>query len=307
MALQKEVWVQDIQENLFANNSFMNLIGLNDNAYVQNKTVHLPQAGANPAVKKDRNVFPATVTQRTDSDLTYNLSQYTTDPIQIAALDAWQISYDKRKSVMGQHQNKLSNTIANQSLYAWAASGSSRIVRTSGSAGATLAPSATGTRNALTLNDISAAVSILDNDNIDPNDERYIIMPAAMYWKDFVNISQIQKYLEYGSANLPTGKVVNILGLKIIVRSSVLVYDNSTPPVIKTVGDDGTPSSPASTDNLGALVVSASYVRKALGMIDVFTAERRPEWYGDIISALVMHGAAKARTNQEGIVSIVQQ
>jgi uncharacterized protein YciI len=307
MALQKEVWIQDIQENLFANNTFMNNIGVDDSGFVTNKTVHVPQAGANPTVKKDRSVFPATITQRGDADLTYSLHQYTTDPIQVTALDKLQVSYDKRQSVMKQHQNKLSNSIANNTLYAWAPSGSSRQIITSGATSTkNLAPSATGSRKVLTFQDIADAVALLDVDNIDPEDPRFIIMPSNIYWNDFMQITQINKYLEYGKANTPSGNVTDVLGLKIIRRSSVLVYDNTGTPVIKAVNDDGIPTSPATTDNQAILVVSASYVRKAIGVIDVFDAERRPEWYGDIISALVMQGAAIGRTNQEGVVAIVQ-
>lgn len=305
MALQTEVWSRDIQETLWANNSFMSQIGMDDSQYLANKTVHLPQSGLAPAVKKNRAVFPAQVTERTDSEVTYNLDQYTTDPIMVTMLEELQNSYDKRQSVLKQHVQKLSNAMANNTLYEWAPTLSPRVVLTSGTTAANaLAPGATGNRKALVLADIQEAVRILDNDNVDPNDERFLILPANLYWKDFLNNTTLTKYLEYGTATLPTGKVPMIFGLKILVRSSVLVTDSSQ--VLKVIGDDGNPTATATTDNLGALVVSSSYVRKALGSPEVFSAEKRPEWYGDIFSALVMQGACKARTNQEGVVLITQ-
>ena len=66
------------------------------------------------------------------------------------------------------------------------------------------------------------------------------------------------------------------------------------------------PSSPATSDNLGILIVSESYVSKALGNIEVYTEDKNPTYYGDIMSVVVAHGASKMRTAGEGIVALVQ-
>jgi hypothetical protein len=310
MALQTEVWVQDIQENLFASNKFMDLIGIDDSQYISDLKVHIPQAGANPAVKKNRNIFPAEIGLRTDVDLTYNMAQFTTDPVIVSMLDQLQISYDKRMSVMGQHIKKLGNTIANNTLYSWtpatvSAAGVTRLVTCSGAAQSRfLAPGATGNRNSLAFNDVQKAAQILGNDNID-DEERYLILPENLYWDFYGSNTTFQKMLEYGSATQESGNLPKIAGFTILRRSSVIVLSdtNGTPTAI---GDDGVPLATATTDNLGALAVSKSYVRKALGNINVFSAEKRPEYYGDIFSALVMQGAAISRTNQEGVVFISQ-
>lgn len=308
MALQKEIWINEIQETLFPQNTLIGQVGVNDDAFVNYKTVHLPQSGANPSVVQNRSSYPATPAQRTDTEITYNLNEYTSDPTHITKVDELQISYPKRQSVLSQHVGQLQTVITNQTLYSWATSGvAGRQVRTSGANSTlALAPSATGTRKALTLDDIAAAAAILDNDNFEPNEDRYLIMPASVYWQQFVTISQVNKYLEYGAANTPTGKVAQILGFKILVRSSVVVYDNVATPALKAISGAGVPSAPAATDNLGIFAVTNSAVRKAMGSIDVFASEDRPEWYGSIFSAIVMHGASKARTNSEGIVNIIQ-
>lgn len=238
MALQKEIWISDIESNLYANNAFMNVVGKDDSAYVSNKTVHLPQAGAKPTVVIDRSSLPATITQRTDADLTYNLKEFTTDPILIQDTEAVQVSYDKRQDVLRDHINQLSSSVANNSLYSWAASGASRIVRTSGAAGSVLAPSATGTRKLITLQDVQDARSILGQDNINQDEEMFLIMPASIYWSQFVGIDKISKFLEFGqnTAVLPTGIVNKLLGINIVIRSSVVVYDNTGTPAIKATG-----------------------------------------------------------------------
>jgi len=309
MALQKEIWISDIESNLYANNAFLNVIGKDDSAYVSYKTVHLPQAGSKPTVVIDRASLPAAITQRTDADLTYNLKEFTTNPILIQDTEAVQVSYNKRQDVLSDHIKQLSSSVANNALYSWAASGSGRIVRTSGSAvSGALAPSATSTRKAITLQDLQDARTILASDDINQDEEFYLIMPASMYWSQFVGIDKISKFLEFGANTpvLPTGVVNRILGMNIVIRSSVVVYDNTGTPVIKSTGSDGLPSSPTTTDNMGCILTSKYAVRKATGSVSVFDNMGDPTFYGDVFSALVLHGAAKARTNQEGIVSIVQ-
>jgi hypothetical protein len=96
-----------------------------------------------------------------------------------------------------------------------------------------------------------------------------------------------------------------IAGITLLKRSSVLVYDNTGTPVIKTINDVGTPTG-AATDNMGILVISESYVTKALGTIDVFENNKVAEYFGDILSVMVPFGASKMRTSGEGIVSIIQ-
>lgn len=305
MALQKEIWIADIEKQLFASNQFMNVVGKDHSAYVSNITVHVPQAGARPSVSKNRTSLPASINQRTDVDLTYSLSQYSSDPTLITDLDELQINYSKRQDVLESHIKTLSDSISNQTLYAWAASGASRIVRTTGAASATaLAPSATSTRLAITLADLRTAAAKLDKDNI-IDEERYCILPSDMYWQ-LIGDSEVRKALEFGRPTQIMGELPMVAGIYLVKRSSVVVYDNTGTPVIKAIGDNGVPTSPAATDNLGALVVSKSYVCKAKGAIKVYADEDKPEYYGSIFSAQVQHGAAKLRTNQEGIISIVQ-
>jgi len=109
------------------------------------------------------------------------------------------------------------------------------------------------------------------------------------------------------SVIVPTADLPMLAGMKILVRSSVVVYDNATSPaVLKTIGAEGSPSSPAATDNLGCLCVSSSYVSKAVGALNVYTRNNDPSYYGDILSVTQVFGASQMRTNGEGVVSIIQ-
>lgn len=310
MALSKEIWISDVQAQLFKNDEFLNVVGLNHDQYVDNLTVHIPQAGTNPTVSKNLTVFPSPVGSRTDADLTYSVDLYYSQPIRVGRDETQFINYDKRASVLSSHLRKMRNVIGNNVLYKWAApvsatSGSQ--VRTSGSlVSSALAPSATGTRKKVALQDFYDASAILDSQDLNPGDRRFAIIPSAMYWQ-LISDTNISKALEWGASPVaPSGMVPTVAGITLLKRSSVIVFDNTATPVIKTVGDEGTVSSAATTDNMGILIVSESCVSRALGNIDVFQNNQDPTYFGDILSVLVPFGASKMRTSGEGIVSIIQ-
>lgn len=306
MALDREQWLADIQENLFKDNAIINR-AVNHDGFVNYKTVHVPQAGANPTITKNLGSFPATITQRTDSELTYSMDTYYVEPIHIeAGQETAFLSYEKRMSVLNQNIATLEEALVNNALYKWAPSGSTRLVRTTGT-GTTnaLAPSATGNRNAITLADILGAKAILDAENV-PASGRILLLPSSMYNAQLLAIADVYQAQSYGQSALPSGVVTRIHGFDVMIRSTVVVYDNTGTPVIKAVGDNGVPSSPASTDNLGALAYHPSFVAKAMGNTEVMINEGVAEYYGSIVSAFQLFGASKMRTAQTGVVAIVQ-
>lgn len=311
MALLTEVWSQDIQDNLYMGNEFMKK-ATSHSMWVNHKTVHVPQAGAAPGVEKDRSVFPAAIGSRTDTELTYSLSQYTTDPVLLQNIEELQISYDKRKSILWNMQQKLAFVVATQTLYAWAPSGASRIVSTTGSTSTLNLPhsTATGSRKMTTISDVTRLKAILDSDNV-PQTGRILLVPQYMYNTDILNISGIVQAYAFGSAVAPEGVVARLMGFDIMIRSEVLVYDNTGTPVIKAIDGDGTLSSPAATDQGAALAYHPDYVCHALGAITPYfnagsNGNGLPEYFGSIFSAEVMHGASKLRTDQKGVVALVQ-
>lgn len=307
MSLNKEVWEKTIQDQLFKNDEFLTKVGLDHSQYVDNKTVHIPQAGSNPTISKNLTVFPAPVGTRTDADLTYDLNLYYSQPIRVGRDETAFISYDKRASVLNSHLQKMRNVMGNNTLYQWAGGvPSTSIVRTTGATTAILAPGATGTRKLPMLSDFFDANSVLDMQDLNPGDTRYGIVPSNMYW-GLIKDAAILKNLEWGASPVaPTGKVPIVAGITLLKRSTVTVWDNSGTPAIKTVNDEGTPSATATSDNLGILVVSSSYVSRALGNIEVFIKDNDPEYFGDIVSIMVAQGGSKMRTNGEGIAAIVQ-
>ena len=82
-----EVWVKTIQEVLFAKNNEFLRASVNHDAFVVNKTVHVPQAGSLPGSVKNRTPFPAEVKDRNDTTLDYDLDSFSVDPVRIGRIE----------------------------------------------------------------------------------------------------------------------------------------------------------------------------------------------------------------------------
>lgn len=305
MAIQKEIWIQDIQKAIFPDSSFVRR-SINHDAYVSNKTVHIPQAGTIADVEKNRAVLPATVTQRTDTDRTYNLNEYTTGTMLITDLEALQVNYNKRQDVLSQHSEKIMKRIGDETAVSWAGAGlvsaGGQIILTSGTATANIAPpGGTSNRKAVKIDDIAAMAAKLDGDDM-PMEGRYLLMPSLMYHNMLIENKTYFLNSDYmNKGNLPTGVVANIWGFNIIVRSNVCVYADAATPTIKAVG-----AATATSDCFGAIAWQQSAVCNALGEIKVFADSDNPAYYGSLFSAMVMHGASTLRTDGKGIVTLVQ-
>jgi hypothetical protein len=300
MALQKEIWIQDIQETLHQGSEFI-LQGTDHSAFVSNKVVHVPQSGSMSAIEKNRSSLPATIAQRTDTELTYSLNDYTTDPVLITDLDELQTSYMKRQSVLRQHLDAMNERIGNEVAYEWSPSASASLVlRTTGGA-TSLKPNstATGTRNLITKEDISKMARKLDLDNA-PKNDRVLLLPTSMYYELFSTDALIRN--DFGRAlNMVNGQATEIFGLKVFVRPSVVLFNEVSAGVKKAVG-----SADATTDCYGAIAFQKNAVAQALGSIKVFANEDLPEYYGSVFSAQVFHGAKMLRSDNKGIVAIAQ-
>ena len=308
MPIQKEIWENDIVGNLFKANPFMNYAFNADQYVLAGKVVHVPNAGAAPTIAKNRSSLPATIAKRTDTDVTYALAEYTTDPILIPDADTVELSYDKRQSVTSEMQEGLFETVGDWMLYDWFtglnAAGNGQvtgtIIRTTGGNVTAHTASASGNRKKLLKEDLKAAQVVMNKNKI-AKDERYAILDSEMY-SQLMDDEDLKKRdgANGGEANLKEGVVMKLYGFNIMERASVLVFDNTGTPVIKAPGAAG-----AAADNAGVLCWQKNAVERALGDVKFFENQGVAEYYGDVYSALLRAGGRPRRT--AGIVAIVQE
>lgn len=301
MALQTEVWIQDIQEGLYYGNEFLYL-AQDHSMYVENKTVHIPQAGGAPNVVKNRTTIHTDATQRTDTELTYDLDNYTTDPIVVKNVEDLQVSYAKRQSVLAQHIATLSDVVARETLQKWAVTGSTtHVLRTTGADTGTLPnATATGKRLKLAKEDIARASARMDLDKV-PAQERYAVVPAVMFYDLFTDSDLIKTRAMINADMLAKGVIAELFGFWFIKRGEVVTYTSASTPVLRA-----TDAVPAVTDCAGAVLFSKFMTSQALGQILIYINEGDAHKYGDVFSAEVNHGAHFLRPNNIGRVSIAQ-
>lgn len=300
MAIQKELWQNDIIEALWADNAFLQYAFNADQYVLAGKVVHIPQAGTSVSATTNRSSLPANVTTRTDTEINYSLDEITTDPILIPNADTIELSYDKRNSVLTDSKQAIAQAAALNLLFKWNPTAAGNITRTTGAAVAAHTASATGNRKKFVVADLKAAKKVMDKQNI-PSTERYVLIDADMYDQLTEDMTATQ-YRDFSSAiNPATGVVGMLYGFNIMMRSEVARYTNAATPVPISWATAG-----SAADNAAVLCWHKNSVERALGLVDFFERLGDPTYYGDIYSALVRVGGRIRRADAKGIIAIVQ-
>jgi len=300
MSIQKEIWQDHIVGNLFKNNEF--LLASTDAAQfvLQGKVVHIPQAGALPNVVKNRVTLPATIVQRTDSDITYSLDEFTSDPILITNAEACELSYNKRASILAEHELSLRQTIAEHMLLNWAPNAVANTLRTTGAAVSAHLDGAAGNRKLLVPANLKAAQLALNKQNV-PAEGRYALMSADMF-QQLTDSLSVTEYRDFSAAfNVKEGILGRLFGFNIMMRSTVVTYTNDALPTVRPVGAAGT-----ATDNDAVLCWQVDALERAVGDVKFFERTDDPTYYGSVYSLSVRMGGRRRRADNRGIVPIIQ-
>lgn len=297
MAIQKEIWMSSIVEGLFADNSFLSKAFDADEFVNQGKTVHIPNAGAASGVVKNRSSFPATVTTRTDIDLTFDLDEFTTNPIRIPHADTVELAYNKLESVLRQDKAKLQEEVSESILLSWFPA-IANAIRTTGAAVAAHTDSATGVRKAFIKADVSTLMKKFNKQNI-PSEGRYLLLDADMYSQLLDSLTEKDATAFHAAADIKNGIVGKLLTFNVMMRSRVGRYTGAS--AVKAWATAG-----AATDNAAALAWHTNSVCRAKGEVVVYDNAGDPTYYGDIYSFLLRAGGRAMRNDVAGLCAIVQ-
>lgn len=296
MALNRQVWLNTIVENFFPDNSFATK-SIDDSTFVSNKTVHIPNAGAPSGVEINRAKKPATVEQRTDQDLEYNIDELTTNPIYIPNVDVVELSYDKRQSVLWNDRMELQRTAHQNLLYRWfnediivETSGESRVAHTS--------DKATGNRKKLTKATILALMTKFNQDDV-PAEGRYVLLDSCMYADLLEDLTEKELSAFLASANAQQGIVGRLYGFDIMQRSQVLRL--SAGKKLLKWNEEG-----AAGELAAGIAWQSQCVSRAMGEVKMFDSTDDPCYYGDIYSFLMRVGGSRRHYDKKGVATIVE-
>ena len=295
MALNVEIWTREIVNGLFADNSFA-ANSVDDSAYVNAKTVHVPNAGAPSGVVKNRAELPATISTRTDYDLTYDIAEFTTNPIRISNVDKVELSYDKRNSILAMDRAALIESVHEALIRDWATGITAKVVTTGSSVAPTVA-SATGNRKAFTKADVLSTAYLFDKQNV-PSDGRSILCDSAMYYELLASLTESESNAFLASADAQKGILGKLYGFTFYNRSSALRCT--------AAGALAAADSTTTTDGAGCLAWQRDCVSRAKGEVQMFAENDSPIYYGDIFSFLVRAGGKYRRYDKKGVAIIYQ-
>lgn len=302
MALQKEIWQNDIVENLFKDNAFATRAYNGDQYVLAGKVVHIPVAGTAATIKKNLTSFPQTAVNRTDSEITYALDNYYALPRQIQDMEKYELSYDKRQSVVGEDQQQLIQTAMEGLLYRWAPA-AANIIETAGDVSALdlIDGTATGTRKVFTKDAFKTIAKRFANTNL--IGRRNALLTANHYHQLFESFSEGEKTNFNSFADAANGIVGRYMGIDILMRSSVLRYRKvSSMWTVVDVQDDAFAA--AAGDSAVSLFWVDSCVERAVGDVKVFDDNGNPLYYGDVFSAYMRLGGRIRRT--VGVYGVVE-
>lgn len=307
MALEVEIWKKSVEEKLQEDNTFLNHISNVDDEHIVNgKIVHIPQAGDPSRVVKNRKVFPANVLRRKDSEILYAIDEYSTDPVHITDAEKKELSYDKRRSILDQDLQHLSEEVAEGMLTNMVISPigdnkelpTSNILETTGAnnTAANYLTGATGERKKWTLTDLQRMQNLFRHQKAWQEGKMIALIPANAILDLFpADSPTTATYMQSVSEKeRREGVIYKVQGWKILVRSSVYVMgaDKSFKAFGSVVESD---------DSEGAIFWNENMVEKAFGAMEIFERPRDPQYYGDIYSFLVRMGGRAKRKNYEGV------
>ena len=118
MAIQKELWAREINENLYAALAQALKAATDDSKYVASKTVHIPNAGS-PATIQKNPTLPLSTGTRTDNDLTYNIDTYAINPVAVPDYEQAMLEYDKFQSVLNDITMGLPERVLAELTISW--------------------------------------------------------------------------------------------------------------------------------------------------------------------------------------------
>lgn len=305
MALQKEIWISDIQEKLFAGNNFVKA-GTNDTVHLNNRTVHIPQSGVIQDVIKNPSVYPLPVAERADEDYTYDIDEYAIPPTLIRDAEQVELSYAKRSSLLEHKMKKLNAKMGDTAVEKYALADIStdtnenQFVYTSGDNGSNNNPARGAARKKMVVADLHKLMTkILEQDALTDGDRINMLLPPIM-------LEELRQDLDKNNHRLiaeraPIDSLGNYAGFNIYSRSKTAIYSGSD--AFKEVAV----TSSTAADNHAAIVWVESMVSYAQGAIEVYEDANSAAYQGDMLSARVRFGANRRRKDGIGLYAIIQQ
>lgn len=264
MPLNKEIWLPEIMEGFYPDDSFLKE-ARDLTAFVENDKINLAEAGINPDVLVNNTTYPVAVAERSDIPHDIELDYYDTTNTVIRNAEKAELSYDKRTSVIFGHKQALRVYFMQKAAHAYAPTADDTYTPVLTCTGAT----ATNGFKKLKFNDIIDFGAKFDD--IEVEEGGRILVLSTAHLAD-LRAEDMKLYKEIL-------KDKEVFGFKLhkLAKKRMPIYDALTGQK-KAYGAAST-----ANDSAASFAFHKMEVMRADGSLDMFAREKDPEQRGDII------------------------
>jgi hypothetical protein len=276
--LAAEVWLPDVMQNFYPDNSFLSAVR-DLSSLVLSDAINLAEAGADPDVLVDNTVFPIPTAVAGDTPLRMVLKTYDTTSTVVRNAIAVELKYDQRTLYVEKHRKALLKKMGKDAAYAYAPQSNSAFNPVLNIAG-------TNTSFLDTLIDLQNQYNNLDDDGT----SRVMVLNP-----DHAAIIAKEDRLLYKSFEAEPGKV--LFGFKIYTYTQLPFY-------IKATGAKaayGAAFDPA-THGKASIAFLGSEVMKSLGTFEMFSKLKDPDQKGDVFNFQARFLASTMRNKYLGAI-----
>jgi hypothetical protein len=301
MAVQVELWKQGIVNALFRKNVFLKFGTDVTSEVLGGAVVHISQSGGPAGAQRNRTVIPATVISRADTDVTYALDNFTSDPLRVTKMEQADINYQKMQSMIDETGAFMFQLAGDAVLEYWCRNVPNNANFRLATTGAAKAVAGlTGTRKKTTAADLRTLQTMMDVQEI-PDEDRYLIITPDMH-QDLLEDADIKNVFAFTNVDFSTGNLPMYAGFKIMKRSRVhrVTADGAT----SRLPDSGVAT--LGTDNFCGVAFHKSCVEYALGERNLIYTPNLAASYGDEMSMFIRVGGRARRGDNKGVLLLTQ-
>ena len=262
MALNREVWIDQVKEGFYPDDSFLQK-ATDYSQFVDHNGLHIASAGIDPKVLVNNTTYPISVIGRDDEDNEIRLDKFETENTIVRRPEALEYSYDKLESVIGQHRSTLRASVATKAAHAYAPAEDTEntpVIITTGE-------SITG-RKRLRFADILALKERFDDVDV-PLDERYLVLHPKHVSDLLLEDLKLFKDL----TSIKDGEPLKFAGFGCYAFSRMPTY-RMMDGVLKKVAFG---AAAAEGDRFASFAFYAKEVMKADGDIHMYATENDPK------------------------------
>jgi hypothetical protein len=267
MALQKQVWTDQIMTGFYPDASFLNY-AKDFSALADNDTINMADAGFDPDVLVNNTTYPIVIKERADTPLSFELDLFETENTLVKHPEAVELSYDKMETVIYGHRMALQNTTSIKAAHAFAPNANTvftPVLRTTGD------DNGEGFKR-LKIEDILKLKRSFDVINV-PVDSRYLVLDPR-HTEDLI-LYDLKAFKDI--TDFVNGTPKRFAGFNVLEFTKNPIFDNTT-GIKKSFGAVST-----GNDVFSSFAFSSNEVMKADGTVQMYERFNDPELRGTVV------------------------